>query len=233
MNIVVDDSSLNTGDIELLPDSVSVEDYIEKNINATAHGIEFTELTLEKLNYVVYFNATLNLMRVSFPRRFPDGRNELQLLINTAYTKILSGQQFEVEIEKQDYPKSGFPFTTGVSAVDQLGRTFYFSSLMLNYVIILYYICREKEQKIRQGLKMAGLSDFVYWTSWFTSMFILSTISNVVMILTGIAYRINFFIFCDFTVHLVLLSLFSIAIIIFSFLTSTFITRSKSSRSTI
>lgn len=65
---------------------------------------------------------------------------------------------------------------------------------MFTFLIPLYYIvsklAEEKESKSREGMKMMGLKDFAYFTSWFVFFLVITVFMSAVI--TGMC-AINIF----------------------------------------
>lgn len=57
---------------------------------------------------------------------------------------------------------------------------------MFNFTIILNYIVYEKENKLREGMRMMGLKDSVFWISWFIPNAIIALISTLMVICGGL-----------------------------------------------
>eukprot|EP01114_Cavostelium_apophysatum_P014827 TRINITY_DN3937_c0_g1_i2.p1 TRINITY_DN3937_c0_g1~~TRINITY_DN3937_c0_g1_i2.p1 ORF type:complete len:862 (+),score=239.32 TRINITY_DN3937_c0_g1_i2:158-2743(+) len=84
-----------------------------------------------------------------------------------------------------------FPeLTNNFDVFSTLGNLFLYCALMFNFTVTVYQIVNEKHLKLRQGMKMIGLSDIAYWMSWF--------VTNVTFLLIyiGIIYIIGYA--CDF-----------------------------------
>jgi len=73
------------------------------------------------------------------------------------------------------------------------------NSIWANLVILMYVvpvfmttflIVKEKEQKIKESMRMMGMSDFPYWLSWF---FYYSGINLMTSVLATITLAINVF----------------------------------------
>lgn len=56
---------------------------------------------------------------------------------------------------------------------------------------ILTVIVGEKEKKIKEGFRMMGLSDSVYWASWFVVYFVF--VVCLTLIATGVLYGLKVF----------------------------------------
>jgi ATP-binding cassette subfamily A (ABC1) protein 3 len=101
---------------------------------------------------------------------------------------------------------------------------FYIMSFLYPVSRIIRSLVLEKEYRIKEGMKMMGLTDTVYNSSWFITTFIQMTIISI--LITGVssttvfAYSNKLFVFIYFEV-------FSLAVISLCFLLATLFSRSK------
>jgi ATP-binding cassette subfamily A (ABC1) protein 3 len=119
--------------------------------------------------------------------------------------------------------------------VDYLTDNFQFvisSTLGLFYMLsFLYPVSRiirglvvEKEQRIKEGMKMMGLSDLAYNTSWFITITLqLTLVSALITLVTSTSV----FEYSDKVLVFIYFLAFSFAIMNFCFMLSTFFSRSK------
>jgi len=90
---------------------------------------------------------------------------------------------------------------------------------------MLYKVLYEKEKKIREGMKMMGMSNFSFYMSWYISYSINYTFVAIVMCL--IIKRL-IFTNCDLGLLIVMFLLFTQVLIFFAFFISVFFTTAKS-----
>lgn len=84
----------------------------------------------------------------------------------------------------------------------------------------------EKEKKLRSALQMAGLSDSVYWCSWFLIYIVLFASVGVG---SAVGMKLTLFSRCDLSVLLILFLLTAVALTLFGFLLSTLFDRADTS----
>lgn len=101
---------------------------------------------------------------------------------------------------------------------------FYMLSFLYPVSRIVRGLVIEKENKIKEGMKMMGLTDFAYNTSWLITtllqMTLVSLLITLVTATTVFEYSNKFFVFMYFLI-------FSFAVINMCFLMATFFSRSK------
>lgn len=85
------------------------------------------------------------------------------------------------------FPEVSVP-SNSKEIISGFGKFFYFCAAMFNFTIILNYIVYEKENKLREGMRMMGLKDSVFWISWFIPNLILAFISTLTVICGGLAF---------------------------------------------
>lgn len=96
-------------------------------------------------------------------------------------------------------------------------------SQFITYLLIL--IVGEKEKHIKEGLKIMGLRDSVFWMSWFViyGVFVafLSLVSVVLLFTLGVLHHTNYF-----PVFLLIL-LYSLSVILIGFMITPFFDNSR------
>jgi hypothetical protein len=65
-------------------------------------------------------------------------------------------------------------------------KVFSYSYLPPQFVMMLYNVVSEKDLKLRQGLKLIGLKDSVYWMTWAVTGFVIAFFSTLILMITGI-----------------------------------------------
>ena len=105
----------------------------------------------------------------------------------------------------------GFSITASIYMV--LAFTPYITILMVNLV-------QDKEQKIKELMRIMGMSDIAYWFSWFATYAVITLVAvlimNAIIIPGGLLGGSNF------VVMVIIFYLFSLSIIMFSFLLTPF-----------
>lgn len=76
---------------------------------------------------------------------------------------------------------------------------------------------------------VAGLYDSSYWVSWFLLGIVMNTLVSLVLILSGLAFQLRFFVDNAFGLYFFLFILFSMAMVAFIFFLSVFMSHAKTS----
>lgn len=94
---------------------------------------------------------------------------------------------------------------------------------------LLVQLVGEKEKKIKEGMKIMGLSELAFWCSWFNIYaaytILLSSASTSILFLLGVFNNTNWILI------FLLVLLYSITVIFFSFMISPFFDKSRVSMS--
>ena len=91
--------------------------------------------------------------------------------------------------------------------------------------VLLTRILEEKENKVKEGMKMMGLTDTVYWLSWIVTSLIKT--GFVTLCIVVVAKVGKLFASSDFLILLIFFILFTLIIIVFSILISTLFSKSR------
>ena len=97
-------------------------------------------------------------------------------------------KKFSVQIDSsiKPFPAVGYTYNLGgiiaASFIGFVGTIAFQSSA----VLVMKTIVVEKELKLREGMKMMGLTDFTYWSSWLVTHWAASMITVTSMTLVGI-----------------------------------------------
>lgn len=126
------------------------------------------------------------------------GFSSLQLLIETALIRMKTSMKDVSlpEISLQNFPKGTFTSdgTTVLRSIVPLYMVFAWAQFII-YLMML--VVEEKEKKIKEGMKMMGLRDSVYWLSWFSVYFmyvlLLAVICIIVLPLARVFVNANLF----------------------------------------
>lgn len=90
---------------------------------------------------------------------------------------------------------------------------------------LLVQLVGEKEKKIKEGMKIMGLRELVFWCSWFNVYaaytIVLSLASTIILYLLGVFNNTNWILI------FLLVLLYSITVIFFSFMISPFFDKSR------
>lgn len=98
-----------------------------------------------------------------------------------------------------------------VSRVDQVvkrGAIFIIFFVIMIALAVLQAVAREKQGKMLGILRLMGLSEINYWSSWFLCFFVVSLLSALIAAVTGVITGLAVFKYADFAIHFVALFLF-------------------------
>lgn len=134
------------------------------------------------------------------------------------------GEQTEVIASVSPFPTESFTSDTFQYVISSTLGMFYMLSYLYPVSQIVRALVLEKEMRIKEGMKMMGLTDFVYNMSWlivlFCQMTVVSALITLVTADSVFEYSNNVLVFVFFEA-------FSLSVLGLCFLLSTFFSRAK------
>ncbi|XP_039297783.1 ATP-binding cassette sub-family A member 2 [Nilaparvata lugens] len=131
-----------------------------------------------------------------------------------------------------DYPRMSvelFPkeeFTAKWILVYKIVFPFYISMALTQFITyLLILIVGEKEKRIKEGMKIMGVKDSVYWTAWFIPYAAIVLLISIIA--TIMLYAVRLFQHSDCFLVFLLLDLYGVTIILFAFLLTAFFDKSR------
>eukprot|EP00002_Diphylleia_rotans_P030496 TRINITY_DN6270_c0_g1_i4.p1 TRINITY_DN6270_c0_g1~~TRINITY_DN6270_c0_g1_i4.p1 ORF type:complete len:1633 (-),score=415.86 TRINITY_DN6270_c0_g1_i4:245-5143(-) len=155
------------------------------------------------------------------------GFTSLQVAVDQALLWFFTGGPRDnfLQVKAQEYPYPKHTTNEFYTAVKN-SLAFYTCLGFVYFVIrLVNQIVTEKESKIKEAMKIMGLGDIVYWSSWFISSV---SIMGVAMFLLAAAAKIStVYEKSDFFLILFFYEVWGLSIISFCFLISVFFNKSK------
>merc|ERR1711968_260974 len=108
-------------------------------------------------------------------------------------------------------------------AAAQNAPTFFFGVLIVSFVIQLSMMVTEKELKLREAMRMAGLQDSPYFLSWLIANMVVNTVSIAITVGAGYLLGLEFFMENDFIVIFLFFLSFSLSLLGITFVFSTLV----------
>ncbi|XP_077864744.1 phospholipid-transporting ATPase ABCA3-like [Saccoglossus kowalevskii] len=127
--------------------------------------------------------------------------------------------------EVQRYPYPEWRIETFITTMQFLMPIIMILSLIYSDASIVKELVLEKQTRLKESMKMMGLSNWLHWTAWFVKCFLFLMISGLIMsilIKAGEVFR-----YSDFLCILILLTLWIIAGIMWGFAISVFFSKAK------
>ncbi|KAL5014325.1 hypothetical protein ScPMuIL_008595 [Solemya velum] len=161
------------------------------------------------------------------PDYYKSGFLTIQYAVDRALVKYFNVSaemdDFAINLKKMPYP----PFVKDplISVIQFQLPFFLMLSFVLSSLMITKSIVFEKERKLKESMKMMGLSNFIYWASWFLKCLIYMSITLIiygVLISVKIVPQGSVLANSDPSLVIVFLLCYGISIISFAFMTSTF-----------
>nr|APD26541.1 ATP-binding cassette transporter subfamily A member 5 X1 protein [Brachionus koreanus] len=159
-----------------------------------------------------------------------DGLAYLQYALDSSINKLSDINSTYPKLSIQNMPKDSY--VREQTIFDGI-KSYYFTLIFLYSLIsFVINIVAEKEKKNKEHMKLMGLSESMFWTSWILTYFIQFSVFN--FFLAVLLRGINFFKSLTITVvFYAIIECYSVVSIIFGCLMSTFFQKSKTAGSAV
>ncbi|XP_060806687.1 cholesterol transporter ABCA5 [Amyelois transitella] len=149
----------------------------------------------------------------------------LQMLVDYVKIKLDSGRAFPPpDIQLLQFPKR--QHTGDWLVIFRVIMPMYMVMTLSQFITyLLMFVVGEKENKIREGMRIMGLKDSVYWGSWFLIYAVFVTILSLVS--TVLLFTLKVFQHSSYVLIFLLMLLFGFTIITFAFMLTPFFDRAR------
>eukprot|EP01117_Protostelium_nocturnum_P005730 TRINITY_DN2068_c0_g1_i1.p1 TRINITY_DN2068_c0_g1~~TRINITY_DN2068_c0_g1_i1.p1 ORF type:complete len:1746 (+),score=587.77 TRINITY_DN2068_c0_g1_i1:107-5344(+) len=182
--------------------------------NSTARAFDYV-LQLNQTNAFLYNSEISHQEYIGAP---------MQYAVERAIFNFVTGGSMRYGVVHMPHPE-----IQSRSVIESQGPLWFFAAIMFNLVFGLGAIVTEKEMKLRSIMQIMGLYDSAYWVAWFVDLIVFTTISVLVLIISGCIFQFKFFLQNDFGLYFLLLWLFGLTMVSMTFLVSTFVRKATSS----
>ncbi|KAL6073062.1 ABC transporter, ATPbinding domain containing protein, variant 2 [Balamuthia mandrillaris] len=204
--------------------STSLYQYLKNNPNKTLAAVDWDIHTDGSGVEQVKFNLLYNSSCPSLLTSCVDWRPVMWRALGEALAVQYHGNKdTNWTLAQSTYPILNPPS----DAVKTYGILFFYCGSMFFFIILLYQITYEKENKLRLGMRTMGLKGSMYWFSWFITAQILNFLSCLLLIAVGNACDFQFFRNTSFAVLLVIFFVFQLTMSLMAFFCSTFLPTTK------
>lgn len=115
----------------------------------------------------------------------------------------------QIEMTSSHYPLPVDRQKEGANVIAFMGAYWFNIPCLITFLAMVILVINEKELKLRQGLNVIGVSHKLYWTHWVITGVILSTVITLILIISGIAFRIEFFYNTNFIILFMMFFLYT------------------------
>lgn len=148
---------------------------------------------------IVYNNTEIQLR--AFAEFLPDFISKsavgAKLAVDNALFEYQSmktfGEKASIELLVSSFPRSVSRFDKGYDLVSDGGPLYFFICPMILFGMVAAEIVKEKEQHLRHGLLVMGVSNSEFWVSWLVTAVLLVFTQTNVQILSGYLFSFDFF----------------------------------------
>ena len=157
-------------------DSEALQDYLLSHPNGTQNGVVIKSaylnpqdlgispdlFTAVPVGYSLFYNSTVS----AFPFNWNDHSLEVKLSLDSIIAARRVGHTVSMSSSWSLFPRP-LPRFVGFSVVAMFGGTYFYLPPMIVFFYTLTEVVTEKEERLRLGMRMIGLTNFSYWTSWY------------------------------------------------------------------
>lgn len=194
-------------------DNSTLTHYMLEHPNATQNIVHFTSayyptdvgLPSGLTAYLLYFNYSMT----QYPFFEDPHALSLKRALDEAVAETLSGNDMLLNVSYKHFPTPK-PRIAGYDAVAANGGAWMFLPGAFTFFVILVSIVQEKEQRLRLGLRQAGMRTWVYWFSWVTYSVTFNALTTVILMVGG--WAADFAIINNASPYVVFLMLWSFGI---------------------
>lgn len=217
----------------------------EENFNSVLGTIAFYDiasngaLPAKNIKYALRFNELKTPVTNRVQSRYPtvgpgtfagyfyyySGFVHLQDIIDRAFIEFKSNATFSSETFIQQFPVPAYNVDSFATSIGSIMPIIMILAWIYSISILVKSIVYEKEQRLKEYMKMMGLSNSMHWLAWFITSFSMFSLSA--LLITFILKVGNVFKHSDAFIVFLLLELFAFASVMMSFAVSTFFSKAR------
>lgn len=209
--------------------------YVLAQKNRTQAAVVFTELQAgtekspPRVAYQIWYNNSYFQDFAKLTVRYPDIRVPVQTNVDSAiFQNLFANSNSSITVLTKRFPE--VTLTDFLSdPVRIYGGLFFFCGSLFPFVVLMYQLSFEKDNKLKLGMMMMGLRGSVYWFSWFTTAVIFNMLTTLCLIAFGSAAQFAYFLKTDFWVLFVVFFTFQVTMTVLAIFISVFINSVKQS----
>eukprot|EP01112_Ceratiomyxa_fruticulosa_P002105 TRINITY_DN1223_c0_g1_i2.p1 TRINITY_DN1223_c0_g1~~TRINITY_DN1223_c0_g1_i2.p1 ORF type:complete len:847 (-),score=170.51 TRINITY_DN1223_c0_g1_i2:138-2678(-) len=151
----------------------------------------------------------------------------INLIDNALFRSLTEDENATITTRLKEFPVQGG--TKKNDVIQGQENFWYLFMLSFSMIIFVQNIVYEKEHRLREAMKMAGLKMSVYWLVTYLFDLLLFIMIALVLVIFGNILRFRFFTQTDASVYIVLFLLFGLSSISLSFLFSSLLSKDQTS----
>jgi ABC-type multidrug transport system ATPase subunit len=215
-----------SGGIITFETSDALNEFMVANPNVTQAAYVFEPEQLRaidagRISFTVQYNQSCQQTFPGFICRY----QEVYLVpgMIAAMNDVLLGTRLNLSSAFMPHPK----LQSALDAFEEFGPFMMFGSLVIVFVYYLMVLVGEKELKLREALKMIGLSQSLYFLSEGVVFILVSTLSVFLLYAFGALFQFQFYLKNAFGCVFFTYWIFSLSLICWAFFFHVFLTRSN------
>jgi len=218
VNSVAERNGIPDNEVRGFADAAALNSYLIENPNSTMAAYVFEDYDFELLSnddvsFVVQYNTTAQLEFPLGATRFNDVlvAPSMTIAMSEVIMSSISGREISFNLSKRAFPH---PNVEGISdAFFDYGPLLLFGCYMVSFIFFLYKLVVEKENRLREAMRMSGMSQSQHFLSWGLTFAALMFLTSMLLIVFGYIFRFDFFLETDFAIIFLTFVIFGFALI--------------------
>lgn len=221
-------SNIPDEEVRGFPDSATLNKFLFDNPNRTQAAYIFEQDNFDQIadgniSFVIQYNETLQ-------QDFPLGLTDFHAVVvvpnmvhamNLVMMEELTGKNVDLSLKTSVFPHPNLVSLdgdgAGLDAFGQYGPLLTFATYFLVLVFFLYKIVEEKENGLRDAMKLAGQYQSQHIISWSLPYIAFMLVQTLLLIAFGHAFDFKYFTRTDFGVYFLTMFIFSLSVVGWTF----------------
>lgn len=210
-------------------DASEIDPYLLSNPQTVLAAVVFT-LSDPQTPATMSFSLQTNTSVQWFKGEWQDPNTYVQLPLQVAVereiTRVLTGgtTNYTWDVSIAEFPH---PAATSSSMAGAIAPTFFFASIMFQFVLLLHDVVAEKESGVRRAMSTMGLKNAPFWSSWIIFQIVLAVVEAFLLVAFSYAFQFELFLNNAFSVTCILLLMVSLAMVSFGFFVAAFLRKAS------
>ncbi|KAJ7376779.1 hypothetical protein OS493_032513 [Desmophyllum pertusum] len=211
--------------------AVEVSENQDKYFGAIEFYIEEENRLSKQVRYAIRLQGSWSTGS-TYPTYLPDGPPtwnqydgyflSLQYVVDMAIIQTQCNLENRIPVKTHQFPYPAYTTDFGMSTISLMMPLLVMLGFMYSAMTIIKELVMEKQNRLKESMKMMGLANWIHWSAWFTKNLLFLLISCIVMV---IVLKVLVFKYSDVSVIFIFFLLYIIASILFCFCVSVFFSR--------
>ncbi|DBA85756.1 TPA: hypothetical protein ACH3X1_005317 [Trebouxia sp. C0004] len=199
--------------------------YLFANPQTTLGAVHFNVTDAQHISFTLQSNSSTNWFKGHYQNPNTYFQLPLQMAVERETARHLAnGSNLGWDVSYTDF---AHPASQSASVVGNIAPTFFFASVMFNFVVLLHNLVSEKESGVRQVMSTMGLLTSPFWLTWALFEGVQALVSTLLILAASYAFHFDIMWQNSFWLSFLLLLLTNLALVSFCFFISTFLRHSS------